>query len=254
MMLSIRTGLTVICTQQIREQVAWVTAQARAEGDLPWNAIQIMNEQDRVVAPVIANSKNGRIADRKLLEVAPANLWNLFAHPDDSFRPIQKRIRIAPLLRDIDVLIAVRPVTDHRQDRPVRFREPGIRLGGPLHWCAGTIPLRQVQVIPHTDFVSIPKHRRSRQREHQAVREFETPPVAVEHGSKPTTNAPVVELHLVIGTEALEDALALLLSQTPKIKLIVIAQKQPPLCGGRARLRRLKRSYERPAIRRRECI
>jgi hypothetical protein len=56
MMLSIRTGLTVIFAQQIREQAALVSAQTRGKGDLPWNAIQIMNEQNRVVAPVMLRS------------------------------------------------------------------------------------------------------------------------------------------------------------------------------------------------------
>jgi len=44
MMLSIRTGLTVIFAQQIHEQAALVSAQSRGKGDLLWNAIQIMNE------------------------------------------------------------------------------------------------------------------------------------------------------------------------------------------------------------------
>jgi len=56
MMPSIRTRLTVILAQQIHEQAVLVTAQSGGKGGLPWNAIQIMNEQNRVVAPVMLRS------------------------------------------------------------------------------------------------------------------------------------------------------------------------------------------------------
>src|ERR1044072_2292530 len=114
MMLSIFTRLAVVLGQQIDQQSALVAGQTRAKRDLARNTIQMMDEQDGIVAPVIANSENRRVANRQHLEIAPANLGNFLTHADDSFGPVEERIWIAPLLRDVNMLVAVRSVVNHR--------------------------------------------------------------------------------------------------------------------------------------------
>ena len=45
----------------------------------------------------------------------------------------------------------------------------------------GAIPLRQVEIVAHAELITVANHRRPRQREHQAVGQFEPTTIAVEH-------------------------------------------------------------------------
>src|ERR1044072_1760444 len=100
MMLSIFTRLAVVLGQQIDQQSALVAGQTRAKRDLARNTIQIMDEQDGIVAPVIANSENRRIANRQHLEIAPANLGEFLTPAGASVGPVKGGILIAPLIPD----------------------------------------------------------------------------------------------------------------------------------------------------------
>ena len=93
----------------------------------------------------------------------------------------------------------------------VAFRESGMRFGRPLHWRAGAVALGQIEIVAHPDLIAITDHGCPRQRAHQAVCEFEAPPVATEHRGEPAPDAPVVELHVPIGTEGSEHDIALCL-------------------------------------------
>ena len=64
------------------------------------------------------------------------------------------------------------------------------------------------EIVAHADLVAVADHRRARQREHQAVGELEPPAVAAEHRREPAANAAIVELHVLVGTEALEHRLS----------------------------------------------
>ena len=124
-----------------------------------------------------------------------------------------------------------------------------MRFCRPLHRRAGAIALGKFEIVPHTDFVAITKDRRSGQGEHQAVRKLDTPPVTIEHGHEPAPDAALIELHFFLGSEACENALALLLGQPAEIQLVVIAQKQTPLRRRGPRFRGFERSHQRPAVR-----
>src|ERR1051325_4430332 len=62
MMLSIIGRPAVVLAQQIDQQSALVARQTRAKRDFSGNTIQIMDEQNGIVAPVIANGENHRWA------------------------------------------------------------------------------------------------------------------------------------------------------------------------------------------------
>ena len=128
------------------------------------------------------------------------------------------------------------------------MREAGVRLGRPLHRRAGAIALGQREIVAHADLVAVADHGRARQREHQAVGEFEPAPVAAQHRRKPAADAAVVELHVLVGTECRKHQLALRFRQPAEIELVVIAQEQAPLRGGGPRPGGLERLRQRPAI------
>ena len=90
---------------------------------------------------------------------------------------------------------------------------------------ASAIALGQIEIISHANLVAIADHRRSGEGEHEAVGELDAPPIAIEHGHEPASDAAMIELHLLFRSEAFEYALALLLGQAAEIKLVVIAQK-----------------------------
>ena len=117
-----------------------------------------------------------------------------------------------------------------------------------LHRRAGAIALGQIEIVAHPDFVAVADHGCPRQRAHQAVGEFEPPPVAAQHRRQPATDAPVVELHVLVGAEVFEHHVALRLGQAAKIELVVIAQEQAPLRGRGPRLGGLERLGERTRI------
>src|ERR1044071_10129099 len=104
MMLSIIGRPAVVLAQQIDQQSALVARQTRAKRDFSGNTIQIMDEQNGIVAPVIANGENCRVANRHDLKIAPANLGNFFTHAADSFGPVEERLWIAPLFADVNLL------------------------------------------------------------------------------------------------------------------------------------------------------
>src|SRR5205809_7551535 len=114
-----------------------------------------MDEQDRVVAPVIADCQHRWVSNREHFKVAPADLRNFVAHADDALSPVEQRIGIAPLLGGINVLIAVGPLAGYRQDRLARFRQCRMTFRRPLHWRAGAIALAHLEVIPHAGPVAI---------------------------------------------------------------------------------------------------
>ena len=78
-------------------------------------AVEVVHDQHRVVAPVVAQREDGRVAGLQDREVAPADLRHLLAHPDHALGPVEQRVRVAALLGDVDVLVAVGAARDHRQ-------------------------------------------------------------------------------------------------------------------------------------------
>jgi len=247
-------GGAVILGQQVDQELAGFAGKADGERDLARFLVKIMHEQHRIVAPVIADDENRRIARCDHLEVAPAHFGNFLAHPDDALGPIQHRVRIAPLLGRVDVFITVRPLVDHGRARLVALGESGMRLGRPLHRRARAIALGQAEIVTHRDLIAIADHGRSRQRTHQAIGKLDPPPVAAQHRRQPAANASIIKLHALLGAERLKHCVPLRLGQSTEIEFIVIAQEHAPLRRGRPRLGGVERLGKRPAIGRRQGV
>jgi len=197
-----------------------------------------MHEQHRVIPPIVANNQNGWISRRNHAEVSPADFRYFLAHPDDALGPIQHRVGIAALLCNIDVLVAVGTFIDDRRAWLVALCESALRLHRPLHWRAGAVALGQFKIVTHSDFVAIADHGRARQRAHQAVGEFETSAIAPEHRSEAPPDAPIVKLHVLVGTESFENDVTLGFGEAAEIEFVVISQEKPPLGAGWARFSR----------------
>src|SRR4029077_3366292 len=86
--LSIFPSSTVILCQQVDEQAPVITSQSTGERHFPGDPIQVMDEQDRVVAPVIADREHRWISNRDHFKVAPAHLRNFLTHTNNTLSPI----------------------------------------------------------------------------------------------------------------------------------------------------------------------
>src|SRR5712672_1744769 len=128
---------------------------------------------------------------------------------------------MTPLDRGVDVLIPVRSLIDYRRARPRAFGKTAVRLVRPLHSRPRTIAFRQVEIVPHAEFIAIANHRSSRQREHQAIGELEAALISSQHRGKATSDSAIIELHVFVRAERLEHCLSLLLLQTTEIELVV---------------------------------
>src|SRR5438270_11685209 len=137
-----------------------------------------MDDNDCVVPPVIAKSKNGWRRSTEDREIAPPDLGHLLAHANEPLHPVQQRVRVSPLFGNTDVLISIRAAPDHGGNRPVAASESSMRIYGPLHWGARALALRQPEIVTHSDFVSVADHRRPGQCHHQAVCEFNPAAIA----------------------------------------------------------------------------
>src|SRR5262245_32882618 len=138
-------GTAVILGQEVDQQLAVLRLDPDGETDLARLGVEVVHEQNRVVAPVVAQDQDRRIARRDDGEIAPADFRHLLAHADDALGPVEQRIGVAALDRRVDVLEAVGPVADHRHGRLVALGEAAIRLIRPLHGRAGAMALWQAE-------------------------------------------------------------------------------------------------------------
>src|SRR5665213_2656786 len=81
-------GLAVVFRQKVDQVFSLVTGKPNRERTLARLFVEIVHEQHRVIPPIVANSQNGWIARRDHAEVAPTDLRDLLAHPDDALGPI----------------------------------------------------------------------------------------------------------------------------------------------------------------------
>jgi glycosidase len=121
-------------------------------------------------------------------EIAEADFGNFFPHPDDTFHPVEQRVRIATLNRHIDVVIAIWACADDRQAMSGVLCEAHVRLGRPLHRCAGAIAFRQTEIVPHSNLVAVANHGSTGQGHHQTVGKFQPPAISLQHGRETAAN------------------------------------------------------------------
>ena len=127
---------------------------------------------------------------------------------------------------DVDFLIAIRAAVDNRRDKFFRVgcRKTAALRSRPLHGGADGVALLQIEVIPHADLIAIAHHRNAGQGKEYRVAERQPLQIAVEHRGQATADPALVDVHLVVRGEGIEDKLFVFLADALQIQLVVIAQ------------------------------
>ena len=174
--------------------------------------------------------------------VAPAQV-------DQPLHPPQQRVRVGLLDLDVDRLVVVLGVGDHRQVQllAVRRREAGVAVAAPLHRRAHAVAVAEVDVVAHPDLVAVVDDRRARQRHEQPVHQLDAPPVVAEQRGEPPAD-PEVDPHLRIARVDAVHVVALLVGHHLERQLVVVAQEQRPLGVLRDRRRLLEDVDDREAV------
>src|SRR6185312_14116090 len=89
----------------------------------------------------------------------------------------------------------------------------------------------QIQIVAHAELIPVTNHRRSGEREHEAVRKLDAASVARQHRCEPAANPTPVQLHAGVWAELLEDSGSLRRGEATQVQLVVVAQELPPLSG-----------------------
>src|SRR5207248_579332 len=98
-----RQGFAVFSHAKIDEPPAFLPA--NIQRDAFRLLMEVMKSDERVVPPLIPNRENTGVSGLERLVGAPSKLRTLFSQPDHALRPIQHRVRIAPLRFDVHPLI-----------------------------------------------------------------------------------------------------------------------------------------------------
>src|SRR5579872_1184135 len=106
----------VICGKKVDKPQTLVAFQAYAQPDLARLCAQIMHNHYGVVTPIVAHGKDLPSSAAKYIEIAPPDLRNFLTHANDALHPVQQRIRIAALLGDVYVFVAIRATAYHGQN------------------------------------------------------------------------------------------------------------------------------------------
>src|SRR5205085_5904578 len=60
----------------------------------------------------------------------------------------------------VDRLIVIFRIDRDRQIKLlwIRLGKTGVAVGAPLHWSADTVPVAQIEIVPHSDFIAVIKN------------------------------------------------------------------------------------------------
>ena len=136
----------------------------------------------------------------------------------------------ARLRLDVDRLVAVDRVHDHRQEQlgRVAAREPAVAVGGPLHRRAHTIAVAEIDVVAHADLVAIVEDRRAGQRQQQRIHQFDLAPVIVHQRREPTADAEI-DARARVGRIGRPQIVTLGIGHHLQRQFVVVTQEQRPL-------------------------
>ena len=110
----------------------------------------------------------------------------------------------------------------------IRFGESGIAVGAPLHGRPHAIPVAEIDVVPHSDFVTVINDWRAGERKQKAVQEFDAAPIVFHQRSKTSANA-YIDFHFRIRTVGEVHVIPFVCRNHLEGQFIMIAQKQSPL-------------------------
>ena len=114
--------------------------------------------------------------------------------------------------------------------------EAAIAVGGPLHGRAHAVPVAEIEIVAHAEFVAVIEHRRARHRQQQAGEQFDLATVVVEQRCKPAAYAEI-EPRPLIGGVGFPQVVTLGVCHHFQRQLVVVAQEDGPLAVLRDRRR-----------------
>ena len=154
----------------------------------------------------------------------------LFAHRQQAPGPVKQRMRVAGLRFNVDRVVAIQRIHVGWQHQAGRVgpRKPAVTVDRPLHRGAHAIPVAQVNVVAHANFIAVIQGGRSRHRQQQAVEQFNPTAIAL-HQRRQTPANPQVDPGPLIGGVVIPQVVALLVGHHLQGQLVVVAQEDRPL-------------------------
>src|ERR1700674_3001051 len=100
---------------------------------------------------------------------------------------------IAFMRFNIRALVMVLGVDDHGQDQSLRVgrRKTGVAIRAPLHWSTYSIPIAQIDVVSHPDFIAIVNDWRSGKGKQQCIIQFDSASMIAKQRRKSPSNTQI---------------------------------------------------------------
>ncbi len=193
---------------------------------------EVDQDQDGLFFIATHEGQNLVVVVGKEFDAPPAEGLELPAQGDHPPHPPQQRRRVACLGLHTDRFIMIFRIDDDRQEEPLRVAhgKAGIAVRAPLHRGAHPVPIPQVVVVPHAEFVAVVDDRRPREGKEEDVHQLDLPPVIPHERRQPAPDAEVDPGAGVPGIDAVH-VVALLVGHHLQGQLVVVAQEEPPLAA-----------------------
>ena len=107
---SVLASMAVLARKQVNEAIALLAA--HIERNAPRLFMEIMDGDERVIPPVVADRQNARVAGLQDLVPSPAQFRAFLAEANHALGPVQHGIRISALEFDVHALIAPGSLAD----------------------------------------------------------------------------------------------------------------------------------------------
>ena len=144
--------------------------------------------------------------------------------------PPEKRMGIVVLGLHVNGLVVVLGIDDDRKIQLLGIR-PGkacVAIGAPLHRSSNAVPIAQINVFTHPDFVAVVNHRSPGQRKEQGVHQLDSPPVVPQQRRKTAADSEV-DLGLRVVRINTIHVVPFLVGHHFQGELVVVPQEQGPL-------------------------
>ena len=193
---------------------------------------EIGDYEDRLVLIAANEGQDLAILRRQELQAPPTEHLGALAERDQALHPPQERIAVVLLGLHVDSFIAVFRIDDDGEIEPLGVGpgKPSITVCTPLHRGPHTVPVPEVEVVPHADLIAVVEDRGAREREQQAVHELDRPAVVSQERRQPPAD-PEVHASLRVDREQPVHVVAVLVGDHLQRQLVVVSQKQGPLTG-----------------------
>ena len=145
-------------------------------------AREVGNDEDHFVLIAADECQNVVIVRIKELERPAAKRFVTLPQGDEPFHPPQHRVRIVLLRLHIERFVMRIRVDNNRQIQAVGAGsgKAGVSIRAPLHWGSNTVPVAEINVVAHADFVAVVDDRRTGKREQKRVHQFDLVPVLAQ--------------------------------------------------------------------------